>query len=251
MCYSDALVICILLPDLYERNQERCTLIHMLGWVDAHTWVRLGVHVVLVTSQLGCQDAAWYHSALRLYIWDPADLTTALQRCMGRVIFLHSQGLKILKAGVKCDSRSRGWIYNRNSACDLTKAELFHLGPPLLWLPMNKSPEVAAGCCPSTSPSRAQKQLHYALLIVSAPPSFQLPGKYSWTRRAWQVGKIKQSKMLAPSEDRSVTVLAGLSCCHVSHTGKWRGRESSSAVGSSHSPVFVLFVFATVSAFST
>lgn len=196
----------------------------------------------------GCCLVPLSTEALHLGSCRPHNSFTTLH---GGVIFLHSQGLKILKAGAKCDSRSRGWIHNRNSACDLTKAELFHLGPPLLWLPMNKSPEVAAGCCPSTSPSRAQKQLHYALLIVSAPPSFQLPGKYSWTRRAWQVGKIKQSKMLAPSEDGSVTVLAGLSCCHVSHTGKWRGRESSSAVGSSHSPVFVLFVFATVSAFST
>lgn len=250
MCYSDALVICILLPDLYERNQERCTLIHVLGWVDAHTWVRLCTRCWWPPSW----DARMLLGTTQHWGFTSGILQTSQQlynAAWGGVIFLHSQGLKILKAGAKCDSRSRGWIHNRNSACDLTKAELFHLGPPLLWLPMNKSPEVAAGCCPSTSPSRAQKQLHYALLIVSAPPSFQLPGKYSWTRRAWQVGKIKQSKMLAPSEDGSVTVLAGLSCCHVSHTGKWRGRESSSAVGSSHSPVFVLFVFATVSAFST
>lgn len=199
MCYSDTLVIHILLPDLNERNQERCTsystrpelLIHILGWVDrsqcAHGAGGLDARVLLDTTQHWGFTSGVLQASQQLYnaAWGG--------------IFLHSQGLKILKAGAKSDSRSRGWIRDRNSACDLTKAELLHLGPLLCWLPTNESPEVAAGCCPSSSRSRARKQLHYALLVVSAPPSLQLPGKYSWTRRAWRVGKIKESKMLAPS----------------------------------------------------
>lgn len=142
-----------------------------------------------------------------VYFWGCAEFTTALLCCLCGAHFLAVTRSEDLWSGSKaeCDSKSRGWIHNRSSASDY--AELLHLEPPWCWLPMNESPE--SWCCLSNAESSARKSLHYVLLVMSAPPSFQLFGKYSWTRHAWQVGKIKHSKMLSSSKDGSVTMLAG------------------------------------------